>query len=209
MIRTLIVDDHPLVRAGFRRIIEAEIDIGVAGECGNAAEVLRFLREQECDVVVLDIDLPGKSGLELLVDLQILAPDAKVLVQSIHPEERYAVRMLKAGASGYITKEAAADELVKAIRQIHHGGKYVSPKLAQMLAFDLEKTEKPPHEHLSDREFQILRLIGSGKEVGEIAEILSLSVNTVNTYRKRLLEKMKMKSNAELMYYAIKHDLAA
>ncbi len=209
MIRTLIVDDHPLVRAGFRKIIEAEIDIGVAGECGNAAEVLRFIREQECDVVVLDIDLPGKSGLDLLVDLRNLAPAAKVLVQSIHPEERYALRTLKAGASGYITKEAAADELVKAIREIHHGGKYISPRLAQMLACDLEKTGKLPHEKLSDREFQILRLIGSGKEVGEISEMLSLSINTVNTYRKRLLEKMNMKSNAELMYYAIKHDLVA
>jgi len=209
MIRTLIVDDHPLVRAGFRKIIEAEIDIGVAGECGNAAEVLRFIRERECDVVVLDIDLPGKSGLELLVDLRNLAPAAKVLVQSFHPEEKYARRMLKAGASGYITKEAAADELVKAIREVYHGGKYVSRKLAQILAFDLEKTGELPHERLSDREFQLLRLIGSGKTVGEISEILSLSINTVNTYRKRLLEKMKMKSNAELMYYAIKHDLVA
>lgn len=130
-------------------------------------------------------------------------------MQSIHPEERYALRMLKAGASGYITKEAAADELVKAIREVYRGGKYVSRKLAQMLALDLAKTGSAPHEGLSDREFQILRLIGSGKTVGEIAAILSLSINTVNTYRKRLLEKMKMKSNAELMYYAIKHDLAA
>lgn len=207
MIKILIADDHLLVRAGFKKLLEKEIALKVAGECKNAAEVLSFIRENDCDVIVLDIDMAGRSGLDLLADLRTLAPEIKILMQSIHPEERYAVRALKAGACGYITKEAAADELITAIRAIAHGGKYVSQNLAQKLAFDLEKAEIKPHERLSDREFEVLRLIGAGKSAHEIAEILSLSLNTVSTYRKRILEKMGMKSTSELIHYAVRNDL--
>ena len=207
MIKILIADDHLLVRAGFKRLLEKEIDLKVVGECRNAAEVLSFIRENECDVIVLDIDMAGKSGLDLLADLRSLAPEIKILMQSIHPEERYAVRALKAGACGYITKEAAADELITAIRAIAYGGKYVSQALAQKLASDLEKPAGKPHERLSDREFEVLRLLGAGKSANEIAAMLSLSLNTVNTYRKRILEKMGMNSTSELIHYAVRNDL--
>ncbi len=207
MIKILIVDNHLLVREGFKKIISEEIDLTVVGECQNAATAFDFVQKHECDVIVLDIDMPGRSGLDLLLDLQNLAPHTKVLMQSIFPEEEIAVRAFKMGAAGYISKEAAADELVAAIRKVYAGGRYVSGALAEKLAFDLGKSESLSHERLSDREFQVLQLISTGKSPSEIAEILSLSANTVNTYRKRILEKLELSSTAELIHYAMRHKL--
>ena len=182
--------------------------MSVAGEAKNAAEVLDFLREKECDVIVLDINMPGKSGLDLLKELKDMNTKIKVLILSMHPEDRFAVRALKTGASGYITKESAPEELVKAIHKVYDGRRYVSNSLAEKLAFDLEAgSEKALHEKLSDREFQVMQLIGTGKTIIEIADALSLSHSTVNTYRQRILEKMDMRSNAELIYYVIKNNL--
>jgi len=208
MIRVLIVDNHVLVREGFKRIITAEQDLVVAGECKNAAEVLVFFRHQVCDVVVLDIEMQGKSGLDLLLDLNKLVPNVKVLIQSIMPESTFAARALKMGALGYITKDAAADELVKAIRRVYSGRRYLSTDLSDFL-LNINNEDSVPHERLSDREFRVLQLIGSGKSVSEIAEILFLSVHTVNTYRKRIMEKMEMHSTAELIHYAVKNGLAS
>ncbi len=208
MIRILIADDHQLIREGFKKILDREAGLEVVGEASNATEVLQILRNKECDINVLDISMPGKSGLDLLKELTDNHHNLKVLILSMHPEERFAVRALKAGASGYITKEMAPDILVEAIRKIHSGGKYVSPVLAQKLAFDLlGHGEKRPHEKLSDREFQVMRFIAAGKTINEIADELNLSQSTVNTYRQRVLEKMEMNSNAELIHYCIKNDL--
>ena len=204
MIRILIADNHLLVREGFKKIINLEPDLSIVSECKNAAEVLNFLRREPCDVVVLDIDMPGKSGLDLLLDLKKLAPKVRILIQSIFPEEHFGVRALRMGASGYITKDAAADELVSAIRKVYSGRRYISSDLAGRIAFEGETL---PHERLSDREFQVLQLIGSGKTMSDIAEILSLSINTANTYRKRILEKMDLSSTAELIQYVMRHKL--
>jgi DNA-binding NarL/FixJ family response regulator len=206
VIRVLIVDNHVLVREGFKKIITAEQDLTVAGECKNASEVLEFFRHQLCDVVVLDIDMPGKSGLDLLLDLKKLVPNVKVLIQSIMPESQFAIRALKMGAVGYITKDAAADELVKAIRRVFSGRRYLSSDVSDLL-LNMNNEGSILHERLSDREFRVLQLIGSGKSVSEIAEILFLSVHTVNTYRKRIMEKMEMHSTAELIHYAVKNSL--
>src|SRR5262245_46063497 len=206
MIRVLIVDNHVLVREGFKKIITAEQDLTVAGECKNASEVIDFFRDQLCDVIVLDIEMQGKSGLDLLLDLHKLVPNVKVLIQSIMPESTFAARALKMGALGYITKDAAADELVKAIRRVNSGRRYLSTDLADFL-LNINSEDSVPHERLSDREFRVLQLIGSGKSVSEIAEILFLSVHTVNTYRKRIMEKMEMHSTAELIHYAVKNRL--
>ena len=206
MIRVLIVDNHVLVREGFKKIITAEQDLAVAGECKNASEVLDFFRDQLCDVIVLDIEMPGKSGLDLLLDLNKLVPNVKVLIQSVMPESQFAVRALKMGAVGYITKDAAADELVKAIRRVFSGRRYLSTDVSDLL-LNMGNEVSLPHERLSDREFRVLQLIGSGKSVSEIAGILFLSVHTVNTYRKRIMEKMEMHSTAELIHYALKNNL--
>ncbi len=208
MIKILIADDHVLIREGFKKLINREVDMEVTAEARNASEVIEKIRNQHFDVIVLDIHMPGKSGLELLKDLRERDPDTKVLILSMHPEDRFAVRSLKAGAYGYITKESAPDELVEAVRKIYAGNRYVSPKLAEMLASDLtEPQEEARHQKLSDREFQILQLIGEGNSVLEIAEELSLSQSTVNTYRHRILEKMKMNSTAELIHYVVKNNL--
>lgn len=180
----------------------------VVGESSNAQEVLGFVRDNEVDIVVLDISMPGRSGLEVLKELRQTHPKLPVLMLSMHPEDRFAVRSLKAGAAGYITKETASEELVNAIRKITSGGKYISMYLAEKLAFGLDAdTGRPPHEALSDREFQVMRMIAVGKKMTEIADELSLSIRTVNTYRARILEKMQMKTNAELIHYAIQHGL--
>ncbi len=207
MINVVIADNHLLVREGFKKIISAERDLTVVGECGNAAEVLEFLRKNVCDVIVLDIDMPGKSGLDVVLDLKKLAPKTKILMQSIMPEEQFAVRALKMGASGYITKDAAADVLVTAIRKVYAGLRYLSPNVTDMLLIHMEDKESVPHERLSDREFRVLQLLGSGKSVGEIATLLCLSIHTINTYRKRILEKMEMHSTAELIQYATRNNL--
>jgi len=191
-----------------RQILSEESDIGEVGEAQNSQEVLELVRKKSWDIVVLDITMPGRGGLDVLKELKELHPKLPILILSMHPEDQYAVRALKAGASGYMTKESAQDELVKAIRKILQGGKYVSPTLAEKLAFNLEvRTEKPLHETLSDREYQVMLMIASGKTVSRIAEELALSAKTIDTYRTRILEKMKMKTNAELMKYAIRNKL--
>jgi two-component system invasion response regulator UvrY len=208
MIKILIADDHAIVREGLKRIVAETADMVVADEAISGHEVLKKVRNNEYDVVILDISMPGRGGVDILKQLKGQKPDLPILILSMHPEEQYAVRVLKAGAAGYLTKESAPDELITAIKRVSRGRKYVSPSLAEKLAFDLERdTERPYHETLSDREYQVLCMIASGKRVQEIAEELCLSVKTVSTYRSRILEKMKMKNNAELMRYAIKHGL--
>ncbi|MFC2093157.1 response regulator [Bacteroidota bacterium] len=210
MIKVLIADDHSVVRSGIKQILSDESDMQVAGEACNSQEVIEKVSNEQYDVLVLDITMPGKSGLEVLADVKKIQSDIPVLILSMHPEEQFAVRALRSGASGYLTKESAPEELVVAIRKINGGGKYVSSSLAEVLAFDLEDRGKGrviPHENLSDREFQVLCLIASGKSVKEMAKELFLSVKTISTYRTRILEKMKMKSNSELTYYAIQNKL--
>lgn len=208
MIKILIADDHAIVRRGLKQILTETADMVVAGEAHNGQELLEKMRSDQWDVVVLDISMPGRGGLDILKQLKSERPKLPVLMLTIHPEDQYAVRVLRAGASGYLTKESAPDHLVEAIRKVARGGKYISPHLAERLAFNLESiSERPLHEALSDREFQVLRLIASGKTVKEIGEELSLSVKTISTYRTRILEKMKMKNNAALTHYAIQQKL--
>jgi len=208
VIKILIADDHAVVRRGLKQILAEEPNMAVFGEACNAQEVLKNVREQNWDIVILDITMPDRSGLEVLKELKNIRPKLPVLILSIHPEEQYAVRVLKAGAAGYMTKESAPEELVKAVRKVIRGSKYISPSLAEKLAFDLETdSEKPLHETLSDREYQVMCMIASGKTVKEIAKKLYLSVKTISTHRARILEKMKMKTNAELTHYAIKNRL--
>jgi len=208
MIRVLITDDHPLVREGLIKILRNESDMDVAGEARTAPEMLDLLRQEKVDVLVLDISLPGKSGLDVLKELRAEHPKLPVLILSMHPEDRFALRVLKTGAAGYVTKESAPEELVKAIRKVYTGGKYVSATMAEKLAVGIEEdTGKPLHESLSDREYEILQMIATGKKPGEIARQLSLSVRTVNTYRSRIFEKMHMKTNAQLIHYALEHHL--
>ncbi len=208
MIRILIADDHAIVRRGLKHIVSEQPDMTVAGEAENARQVLDLVRTDKWDVIVLDINMPGRSGLEVLKELRREHPKLPVLVLSIHPEDQYGVRVLKAGAAGYLTKDSAPDELVQAIRKVHRGGKYVSASLAEVLVFELEtETNRPRHKSLSDREYQVMTMIASGKTVGEIGEELSLSVKTISTYRARVLGKMKMRTNAELTHYAIQNQL--
>ncbi|HSB78969.1 MAG TPA: response regulator transcription factor [Candidatus Methylomirabilis sp.] len=208
MIRILIVDDHTVVRRGLKQILTEETDMSVVGEAHNAQEMLALVRKLPCDVIVADISMPGRSGLDVLKELKQDRPKLPVLVLSMHPEDQYAVRALKLGASGYMTKESAPEELVKAIRKVVSGGRYVSPSLAEKLALDLAvDTDRSPHESLSEREHQVFTMIASGKTVKEIADELALSVKTISTYRTRILEKMAMKNNAELIHYAISNRL--
>lgn len=205
--RVLIADDHAVVRRGLKQILLDEYGALEVGEAGDAHETLRLAREEPWDIVVLDISMPGRSGLEVLKELKQTRPRLPVLILTTHPEEQYAVRVLKAGAAGYMTKESAPEHLVEAVRKVTAGGRYITPTLADLLVTQIAGAEKPPHESLSDREFQVLRLIASGKSVGQIAEELSLSSNTVSTYRARVLEKMGMRTNAELTHYAISNGL--
>lgn len=208
MIKILIADDHAIVRRGLKQIVAVESDMAVSGEARDAREVLELVRKQDWDIAVLDITMPGRSGLDVLKELKVERPKLPILVLSMHPEDQFAVRVLRAGASGYMTKETAPEELVKAIRKVVAGGKYVSASLAEQLACDLEDcSEKLRHETLSDREYQVMCRIASGKTVKEIAEELSLSVKTISTYRARILEKMNMKTSAELTHYAIQNRL--
>ncbi len=210
MINILVADDHAIVREGLKQILDETSDLHVAGEAANGQEVFENIWKNEYDVVMLDISMPGRSGLEVLKQIRDIRPELPVLVLSIHPESQYAVRALKAGAAGYLTKESAPDELISAIRKVSRGGKYISPSLAEKIAADLEAgIFHAPHESLSDREYQVMCMIASGKTVKGIGEELCLSVKTVSTYRSRIMEKMKMKNNAELTYYAIKHDLVS
>ncbi len=208
MIRILIADDHVLIREGFKKLISREADMQVAGEAGNSAEVHEFLRKGECDIIVLDISMPGKSGLDLLKELENNFPRIKVLILSMHPEERFAVRSIKSSASGYLSKTSASDELITAIRRIAGGGRYISESLAENLAKNLSASAKnKPHERLSAREFQVFRLLAKGRLTKQIADELSLSVSTVNTYRRRIFLKLSISSTAELIHYAIKNEL--
>jgi two-component system invasion response regulator UvrY len=208
MIRILIADDHAIVRKGLKQIISETQDMVVADEAGDGQEVLNKVRKNGFDMVLLDISMPGRTGLDILRELKAEKPKMPILVLSMYPEEQYAVRVLRAGASGYLTKESAPDELIAAIRKVSIGKKYITPSLAERLALDLDiDSDKPLHETLSDREYQVLCLIASGKTVGEIAEKLSLSAKTISTYRARILEKMNMKNNAELTHYALQHKL--
>ena len=208
MIRALIADDHTVVRRGVIEILTRELKDAVCGEAENAQQVLAQVHAHDWDVVILDINMPGRSGLEVLVDLKRERPKLPVLILSMHPEEQYGKRMLRAGASGYMSKDADPDELIKAIRKVLAGGRYVSPVLAEALALDLGPgAGLPLHESLSNRELEVLRLIGSGKTVSQIGEILQLSVATVSTYRARILEKMSMTTTAELMNYALRNRL--
>jgi two-component system invasion response regulator UvrY len=208
MLKILIADDHAIVRQGLKQIVTETRDMTVAGEASNGQELLSKIKEGEYDVVVLDITMPVIDGMDVLRQLRSERPRLPVLMLSIHPEEQYALRALRAGASGYLTKESAPDELVVAIRKVSSGGKYISTSLAEKLAFELEVgREQALHETLSDREYQVLCMIASGKTVTDIAQELSLSEKTISTYRSRILEKMNMKNNAELTYYAIKNQL--
>lgn len=208
MIKVIIVDDHLIVREGLKQIISDTSDISVVAEASNGQEAINKIRNYDCDVLLLDISMPGRSGLEILKEIKSELPKLSILILTMHPEEQYAVRVLRAGASGYLTKESAPDELIEAIRKVSDGGKYISSTLAEKLAFNLEvDTGKPFHQTLSDREFEVMCMISSGKTVTEIADEMSLSVKTISTYRTRILDKMRMKTNAELTYYSIKNDL--
>lgn len=208
MIRILIADDHAVVRKGLKQILSETPDMFVAAEASNGQEVLNKLSENNYDVVLLDISMPGRNGLDILKQLKSERPKLPVLMLSVYPEKQYAKRALKAGASGYLTKESAPAELIAAIRKVIQGRKYVTSTLAEMLAFDLENgVEKPSHEILSDREYQVMCMIASGKTIKEIANELSLAIPTINTYRNRILEKMRLKNNAEIIYYAVKQGL--
>ena len=206
--RILIADDHAVVRRGLRQILADEFKRAEFVEVGSANEALAGIRKENWDVLILDITMPGRSGLDALKEIKESRPRLPVLVLSMHPEDQFAVRVLKTGASGYMTKESAPEELVGAIKKVLAGGRYVSAALAEKMASYLAiDTPKPPHERLSDREFVVLRLIASGKTPSQIAKELSLSVKTVSTYRARILEKTGMASNAELTHYAIKNQL--
>ena len=208
MIRIVLVDDHSLVRAGLAKILTEEPDIQIVGEADGYAALFNFLRTSQVDIILLDISMPGRSGLEILKEVRQSYPGVKVLMLSMHPEDRFAVRAIKSGAAGYVTKESAAEELVKAIRQVHSGGKFITPSLTEKIVNSFEpESNRPYHERLSDRELQILNLIVAGKQIKDIAHELSLSPATVATYRARVLEKMNMKSNVELTSYALRHHL--
>ena len=208
MIKILIADDHPIVRKGLKEIIEVTPDMMVGDEASNGQEALEKVRKSDFDVVLLDISMPGRSGLDILKELKSEKPELSVLILSMHPEEQYAVRVLKAGASGYLTKESAPKELIAAIKKASTGRKYVSSSLAEKLALYLDIDDgRPLHETLSDREYEVMRMIASGKTITEIAGKLFLSIKTISTYRSRILEKMRMKSNAELIHYALKNRL--
>ncbi len=208
MKKVLVADDHAVVREGIKRIIEETADMVVAGEAVNGWEVLEKARGGDYDAVVLDISMPGKNGMEILKELKRERPGVPVLILSIHPEEQYAVRALRAGASGYVTKESAPDELIAALEKVLRGSKYVSSTLSERLVLDIEVgSEESLHEKLSDRELEVLCLLAEGKTVNEIGQHLCLSAKTISTYRSRIMKKMAMKTNAQLIRYAIKQGL--
>jgi DNA-binding NarL/FixJ family response regulator len=208
LIRIVIADDHAIVRAGLKQFIANEKDMVVSGEAADGMETLACVRKGECDVVLLDISMPGKNGIDTLRQLKRSRPDLPVLILSAYSEQQFAVSLLRAGANGYISKESASEQLVTAIRTVIGGGKYVSPSVAQVLVSDLSgETDKPLHATLSKREFQIFYRLASGENVSRIAEELFLSVKTVSTYRARILEKMQMGNNSDLTYYAIKNNV--
>ena len=208
MIRVAIADDHPIVREGLRRIVSDDGGISVAGEASSAVELFRLLGSTAADVVLLDVSMPGNTFIDTLKDLRKVHPSVKVLVISAHPEDQWAMRSLQAGAAGYLTKDHSPEQLVNAIRRVARGGKYVSETMAEKLAAMADNgMTRPPHERLSDREFEVLRALGSGMMVKDVAAQLGLSAKTVSTYRARLLEKMGLKTKADLVRYVAAHEL--
>jgi two-component system invasion response regulator UvrY len=208
MIRVFIADAHPIMRRGIREVLSEEKDLVVVGEAGEGRELLRHADRECWDVLILDLSLPGLNGLEVLKELRLRRPDLSVLILSIHSEEQFAVQALKTGAAGYLTKECAAEELVGAVRKVCQGGRYISPALAERLARSLSTdSAQHLHEGLTEREFQVMCLLSTGNTIRQIAERTNLSIKTVSTYRRRLLAKMGMKTNVELMLYVTQHRL--
>ena len=210
MIRVISADDHAVVRVGVKQLLADATGIEFVAEARNGTELMQVLQQESCDVLLLDISMPGKDGLTLLKEVRANWPGIAVVILSMHPEHQYAARALRAGARGYLTKEGAAEQLIEAVRAAAAGGRFVSPALAQVLADQVAGDEgKPPHETLSDREYEVLVRIGAGKSVGEIAEELFLSINTVSTYRARLLTKLGLASTTELIRYVVTNNLSA
>ncbi len=208
MIRILIADDHAIVREGLKQIVKQTSDIIVVDEAANAAEALDKVRRIPLDLLLLDISMPGRSGLDVLLEVKRDLPDLPVLILSLHPEDQYALRMIKAGAAGYVSKESASEQLIFAIRKVAAGGKYMSMPLAERLVFGMVGDKGPDvHEILSNREFQVFRMLASGKTVKEIADELSLSIKTISTNRTRIMEKMGLRNNSEFTQYAIRYKL--
>lgn len=208
MIRVIVADDHDLIREGIKKILKKESDIHIVGETQRGSEVLDLLTAHPTDVLLLDISMPGISGLDLIKDVRARFRKTAILMLSMHPESRFAIRALRSGASGYLTKEHAGEQLAKAIRRIATGGKYITDDLAEQLAEELNHPEdRPPHASLSDREFQVFLLLAGGRSVGAIAGDLNLGVTTISTYRARILEKMGASTNADLTQYAYSHKL--
>jgi DNA-binding NarL/FixJ family response regulator len=208
MFKVLLVDDHTIVRNGLKHTLAEAYPSAQFGEAQNAHEALQQARREKWDIVILDIGLPGRDGLDVLKDLKQEQPKLPVLILSMYPEDQFAVRVLRGGAAGYMTKECAGDELVKAVKKVLDGGKYISSSLAEKLAFDIgSDTKKPLHETLSDREYQVMCRLASGKSVSEVARELSLSVKTISTYRSHILAKLHLKSNAEVTRYALNNRL--
>ena len=207
-IKILVTDDHAVLREGIMRILASRLDNVTFGEASNATEALEKVWAEKWNLILLDITMPGRSGLDILQQLRHAQPDTPILVLSMHSEDQFAVRVLRAGAAGYLTKNSDPNELIGAVQKILAGGHYISASLGEKLAASLRHNIQPPQELLSDREFQVMRMIASGKTLKEIAAELSLSVKTISTYRTRILEKMGMRTNAEMMHYAIEHGLA-
>jgi len=209
MYKVLIADDHAVVRKGLKQFFHERIDITVAGEARNGLEALEMVRREDWDVLILDISLPLRNGMEVLQEVRRSKPRLPVLILSVYPEEQFGIRVLKAGAAGYLNKATALDELVTAINRVIAGGKYVSPALAERFAYELSgDLNRTPHEMLSDREYDVMRMLGAGKPPAHIAQELVLSVKTISTYRTRVLNKLNLKSNAELIRYVMENDLA-
>jgi DNA-binding NarL/FixJ family response regulator len=208
MIRVVIADDHTIVREGLRQLLQASVDFDIVSEARDGHEVMQRVRELDFDVLLLDMSMPGKSGMELIKQVKSERPRLRILVLSMHQEHQYAVRAIKAGASGYLTKESASSQLAAAIRRVACGGAYISAEVAEQLALGaMPQTEGLPHTALSDREYQVFRLLVSGKTVSDIGEELNLSVKTVSTHKARLLQKMGVANQTELVHYAIRHRL--
>ncbi len=208
MIKILIADDHPIYRKGLKQLLEDSFDSALLDEAGSSSEVLKKINTNNYDVLLMDIAMPGRSGLDIIKEVKGERPELSILMLSAYPEEQYAIRALKSGASGYLTKKSAADELIEAIKKVSKGGKYLTSSLAERLAFAIEEdTDKLAHESLSDREYQVMRMIAAGKAVKEISDELKLAETTVRTYRARILEKMKMKNDPEIIHYAVRHGL--
>ena len=206
-IKVIIADDHPLFRRGLKNAFSETPDIEVVDEAESGDDLLKKIPGSNLNVILMDVAMPGKTGLDLLKQLRDEQPKLPVLVLTVYPEEHYAVRYFKAGASGFITKESSTDQIYAAVRKVANGGKFASPEITEKLAFDFGKSDRPLHDNLSDREHQVFMMLAEGESPTDIGKILSLSVKTISTHRSRILDKMQMKKNAELIHYAISHRL--